>query len=276
MTARNSPASPTISLFRGFPVDTSYTPSPFVNKLELRLRLGGVCYHVEEGSISRAPRGRIPYVKHEPAAAGANSQSHVEMLPDSTLIPRKLIEYNYMDDLNAALTPAERAKDLAVRALVEEKVYFYTLWIDNYYPTRDTILRVPLPIRAILGLYFYHDIKYRLKGQGALLLTHDEVVAFELEAWEAINQMLVESRQTWQEAGRTGPFWILGGTAPTEADATVFGFVIAYLDSKMAPATDRIIQGRFPVIVEYVRRIHERYFPEYTPRAAFGRKETVA
>lgn len=44
---------------------------------------------------------------------------------DSTLIRDKLVEEGWMEDLNTRLGPVERAQDLAIRALLEEKLYFY-------------------------------------------------------------------------------------------------------------------------------------------------------
>jgi hypothetical protein len=98
---------------------------------------------------------------------------------------------------------------------------------------RDTVLATLFyPIRVIAALFIWHANKRTLRGQGALNFTGDEAASLRLEVWEAINAMLVESRTKAQEAGKHGPFWILGGPTPTEADATVFGFVAASLNCR--------------------------------------------
>ncbi|KAH6850490.1 hypothetical protein B0I37DRAFT_413882 [Chaetomium sp. MPI-CAGE-AT-0009] len=249
---------PTLTLYSGFPTRGSHVASPFVNKLETRLRLGGVPYKVSTGSVFKAPRGKIPYVDVE-----GTPDTAPEQLADSTLITRRFVDEGYMADLNAGLTPAERAADLAVRALLEDKLYFYQVrerWIDNYYVMRDNALSaMPFFVRFFVGLLAYRSVKARLLGQGVLRFTDGEAKDMRLEVWESVNAMLVDSRNRAYDAGRTGPFWILGGTGPTEADATVFGFVGAALDCAQAPTTEQIVRG-FPVIMDYARRIHDQYF----------------
>lgn len=47
------------------------------------------------------------------------------MLSDSTLISGKLVVDGLAEDLNSKLTAAEKAQDMAIRALLEDKLYFY-------------------------------------------------------------------------------------------------------------------------------------------------------
>jgi hypothetical protein len=58
-------------------------------------------------------------------------------------------------------------------------------------------------------------------------------------------------------------FWILGGKEPTEADTSVFGFVVANLVSDSAPWSKSLLKRDFPVVVEYAMKIHQSYFPDY-------------
>ena len=111
-----------ITLYRGFQGSGIYVWSPFVNKLEARLRFAGLSYRTEAGSLSQAPRGKIPYV----ALAKTDSDNPTStVLGDSTLIIEKLIKDDAVADLNVKLSPAEKAHDLALRALLEDKLYFY-------------------------------------------------------------------------------------------------------------------------------------------------------
>ncbi|KAH6641283.1 hypothetical protein F5144DRAFT_126838 [Chaetomium tenue] len=261
MTSQPEIQVPSLTLYSGFPARGRHVASPFVNKLETRLRLGGVTYKVATGSVFKAPRGKIPYLDVEGAPGTAPEQ-----LADSTLITRRLVGDGYLQDLNAGLTPVERARDLAVRALLEDKLYFYQVrerWIDNYYVMRDNALSaMPFFVRFFIGLLAYRSTKARLLGQGVLQFTDDEAKNTKLEVWGNVNALLVDSRNKAYEAEKAGPFWILGGANPTEADATVFGFIAAALDCAQAPATEQIVRS-FPVIVDYARRIHEQYFSDY-------------
>jgi len=70
----------------------------------------------------------------------------------------------------------------------------------------------------------------------------EEISAFKRQVWENVNALLVDSKRkmttTTAEAGDgsddddsdgKGMFWLLGGKAPSEADAALFGFVAAGL-----------------------------------------------
>lgn len=111
---------PTITLFRGFPETGCYTWSPFVTKLEACLRFANIPYRTEQGSFRKAPRGKVPYASIQDA-----EQAEPQILPDSTLITKALIEKGYAEDLNERLTPSERLRDLALKSLLEDKLSFY-------------------------------------------------------------------------------------------------------------------------------------------------------
>lgn len=101
-------------VYRGWRDPGKHVWSPFVVKLEARLRFAGVSYVAECGSTRTAPKGKIPYVDCSEGSLG-----------DSTLIFKQLIEWGQLPDLNAKLSPASKATDLALRALLEDKLYFY-------------------------------------------------------------------------------------------------------------------------------------------------------
>lgn len=105
-----------ITVHRGFDWPGRYTWSPFVTKLEVRLRFAGLPYVVGNGGPRSAPQGKIPYV---------DMPGEEQQLGDSTLIIRHLVEKDMLPDLNAGLDKTQQAQDLAWRALMEDKLYFY-------------------------------------------------------------------------------------------------------------------------------------------------------
>lgn len=121
--------TPDITIFRGWKDFGKYVWSPFVIKLEARLRFAGVRYGVAPGSLKTAPKGKIPYVECSGLASGSSGSSGATtqktQLSDSTLIIKTLAEWGTIPDSNAALRPEDRAKDLGLRALLEDKLYFY-------------------------------------------------------------------------------------------------------------------------------------------------------
>lgn len=65
-----------------------------------------------------------------------------------------------------------------------------------------------------------------MEGQGTLKFSPDEIASFRSETWDTLNNYA--SAMSHPDDKET-PFWILGGNAPTEADATVFGFIASNL-----------------------------------------------
>lgn len=121
MTPHFKPPQLDLILYRGFKGSSTYVWSPFVTKLEARLRFGGLSYRNEAGSPFSGPRGKIPYV----AISRPGSADPPPLMGDSTLIIRNLVDDGTLEDLNAKLGPVERAHDLALRALLEDKLYWY-------------------------------------------------------------------------------------------------------------------------------------------------------
>ncbi|CAI7645120.1 unnamed protein product [Penicillium pancosmium] len=255
MTASNP--APVITVFRGFPEKGCYTWSPFVTKLEARLRFGAIFYSVEAGSPLKAPRGKLPYITlmHD-----GQSQS----IGDSSLIINLLIESGYLNDLNSQLSPVEKAHDISTRALLEDKLYFYQgqeRWIENYYTMRAKILGgLPWPAQVIVGNLAYNKQVRTLRGQGTGTFSAEEITVFRANIWETLNALVSAAQAQYQ--GREGPFWLWGGKTPTEADATLFGFIVSALICEASPTTKKVVNS-YPALVSYAGRIHDKYFPDY-------------
>lgn len=114
---------PNVVLYRGFKDSGAYTWSPFVNKLEARFRFARVAYRPSVGSPLKAPRGKVPYI--EISSQDSDALTNPQVLGDSSLIIKKLVDEGILEDLNVRLSPMEQATDLAIRALLEDKLYFY-------------------------------------------------------------------------------------------------------------------------------------------------------
>lgn len=65
------------------------------------------------------PRGKIPYIEF------SSLDSEPEKLADSSLIIERFVSDALLPDLNSDLGPTEKVFDVALRALLEEKLYFY-------------------------------------------------------------------------------------------------------------------------------------------------------
>ncbi|KAG9237444.1 putative glutathione S-transferase [Amylocarpus encephaloides] len=256
----------TITMFRGFKSPGVHVWSPFVNKLETRFRLAGLSYRVEPGSPLQAPRGKIPYISIANPDSGDQPPT---LLGDSTLIIEKLEADGLLDDLNSKLSPVENARDLALRALLEDRLYFYQnyeRWHVNYYTMRPGVLwAMPYPVQVVVGLLAYRKIASTLSGQGTMRYSYEEIGAFRRHIWESIDALLTESRnkKKVEDGPSDSPFWVLGGDGPSEVDATVFGFVSSALVCTAGPDSMKLVKS-LPNVVEYAHRIHQTYFPDYT------------
>ncbi|KAJ5221957.1 uncharacterized protein N7469_010844 [Penicillium citrinum] len=233
MSTMDTPSN--ITIFRGFPEKGCYTWSPFVTKLEARLRFGGISYNVESGSPMKVPRGKVPYITFD-------DDGQLQSLADSDLI----------------------AQDLSIKALLENRLYFlqgYERWIENYYTMRAKILGgMSWPLQVVVGNIIYNINVRTMQGQGTGTFFPEEIAAFRAEIWESLNAIL--SASYTQHRDSEGPFWRWGEDAPTETDGVVFGFIISGLICSAGPTTKQILDG-YPTLVAYARRIHDKYFPDY-------------
>ncbi|KAJ4292055.1 hypothetical protein N0V90_009954 [Kalmusia sp. IMI 367209] len=250
--------SPTITLYRGWNEPGRYVWSPFATKVEFRLRTSNTAYLCAAGSPRSGPKGKIPYLEL------ATPSEPTECLADSTLILRSLAERGAIEDINAHLNAAQKGQDLAIRALLEDKLYFYhghERWIKNYYTMRDHALwSIPYPIRLLVGILAYRANVRRLYEQGSGRFSYPEIRAFIREIWIGVNGLLEESRR---KASGDECFWVLGGAEPSEADATVYGFVVSVLVCDAGPESRDLLKNEFPVILDFAKRIHWRWFPDY-------------
>lgn len=98
---------------------------PLRHKTGGRPRFSNIPYRTEQGSIPKAPRGKVPYVSIQ------IGEQPPQTLADSTLITKALIEQGYVEDLNQRLSPTERMHDLALKALLEDKLYPYQVRVKS-------------------------------------------------------------------------------------------------------------------------------------------------
>ena len=114
-----------ITLFRGWHASNQYVWSPFVTKVEFQFRLNNVRYTVDSGSPTSAPKGKIPYIAIE------QDNDAPIIVADSALIIKRFINSGDFRDLNASLEPADKTHDLAIRALLEDKLYHYGVCVHS-------------------------------------------------------------------------------------------------------------------------------------------------
>jgi hypothetical protein len=220
-----------ILLARGWKQSNIYGWSPFCTKLELRFRLSGIKYRCEAGSPPSGPMAKLPYV------TVTSPSSPPYKLGDSSLIARDFVNNGLMEDLNADLDERTKTLDLAIQALVEDRLYFYTTrerWLgENYWVQRDEVLgALPWLVRVFVGNIVHRKIKGALYGQGAGRFSDEQAKDFREGIWTRLDALLRESRAKGTGMGKEECFWCLGGEEPTDCDTSVFGAVCAVLVAK--------------------------------------------
>jgi len=134
-TSTKMEAAPSITLFRGWREPGKHVWSPFVVKVEARLRFAGVKYKIDSGSPMHAPKGKIPYLEYRgelPADAVGGlyvredeTSEPVLSLSDSALIIKTLTQAGVLPDLNGNLSAKDKLTDMGLRTMLEDKLYFY-------------------------------------------------------------------------------------------------------------------------------------------------------
>src|ERR1700761_1406231 len=103
-------------------------------------------------------------------------------------------------------------------------------WLENFYVQRDKALyAIPYPLRVLVGCLVHRSVTSTLHGQGVGRLTTQEVRGLKTEIWKAIDDVL--GKRLRVAPGSQTVAWVLGGESPTEADATLFGFIVSVLVS---------------------------------------------
>ena len=144
---------PQLTLHRGFEDYGQYTWSAFVNKLELRLRLGNYPYTAAAGLPLKGPKGKIPWVELQYKDGTKLS------LGDSDLIVKQLVKDGHLDELPSRADPHTRAQDVMMRSMLEDRLYFFDQrekWFDHFYLERDKILwPFSYPMNIVVGSIVY-------------------------------------------------------------------------------------------------------------------------
>jgi len=220
-------------------------PSPFCTKAEVLLKMSGVDYVDHRVNDPRkGPKGKLPAVEFDGRLVG-----------DSELI-RFELEKRTGIDLDAGLSPQERAASHAMARLVEERLYWaivYERWMDDdsFAVIRKAYFSsLPPVVRSILPVIARRQVKGYLHGQGLGRHTREEITAFGILDVEALAVQLGDRQ------------WMMGDE-PTSLDATAWAHVvnIAIPEHDRSPLRQAVLGN--DALMAYANRGMRRWFPEY-------------
>ncbi|MCA9691311.1 MAG: glutathione S-transferase family protein [Nannocystaceae bacterium] len=233
-----------IELFQIPPSFGVPSASPFCLRVEAYMRLAGVEFkNHTDADPRKSPKGKVPWIVDDGEAIG-----------DSSFILEHLAT-RHGADLDAALTPEQRAISHAVSRMLCENFYWvgvHSRWAyePNWAQFKAGFVKLLPPVIGPLVLPLIRgNVKKQLHGHGLGRHTDDEIARIGRRDLDAL-EVLLGDRETF-----------FGG-APTSIDATAYAFLACMLIPPFDTPTRRHLQGK-PTLVAFVRRMQERLFPDY-------------
>lgn len=217
---------------------------PFVVKVAAWCRLAGVEYALKQGDPRKAPKAKLPYVDDDGT-----------IVADSTAIIAHLSKKHR--DLDAGLSDRDRAVATAFKAMVEEHLYFtsmYLRWKDErgwavFAPVfRENLARGGVPgfATGLVANLVRKQVGKTLHAQGTGRHSLAEVEAVAITHLDALSEYL-------------GDREYFLGDAPRSIDATVWAFLYMILDGPFETGVKAHLKGRAN-LVAYVERVRERFW----------------
>ncbi|MBX3615971.1 glutathione S-transferase family protein [Nitrosomonas sp.] len=214
--------------------------SPFCCKVETYLRMAGIPYELKPSLPFGAPKGKLPYIEDNGAA-----------IADS----RFIIDYlkTHYTDLDQGLTATELATSTALQRLLEEHLFWATLYSrwqyteENWQINKQAIFE-PLPpiIRDIAANRTRKKIQRQIYGHGTGRHQPEEIFTLGKQDIDALTVSLGDQ-----------PYFF--GDKPTTLDASAFGLLINIIGCPIeSPLKEHGLTKQN--LVQYVDKIKQRYF----------------
>lgn len=223
-------------------------PSPFCVKLECWLRMTGIAYEIETvRNPGKGPKGKIPWIQDGRRSIG-DSQFIIDHLKKTRGV-----------DPDAPLTPGRRGRAEALRAMVEERLYFAAVWerwIGPAWPaTREMLFGfLPPGVRDVAAPLVRRRVKQMLHLQGIGRHTPEEIT------------QLAANDLAWLSMVLGDDPLFCGAEEPTTLDAVVYGMLVNLIRVDLDTPICRAARGHAN-LVAHTWRIGSRYFPEFEPDA---------
>jgi glutathione S-transferase len=226
-----------IELHQFAPMFGLMNASPFCMKVEVFLRLAGLDYRCVDALPVRAPKGKLPVLREDGRE-----------LCDSEAIVAHL-QAAHGARMPAALAAPESPRQLLLRRVFEEHLYFAALWFrwvedEGARHTIGFFASLPVPVRGLVFGLVRRKMKRDLHGQGLGRHAPAAIAAKAAADLDAIAATLGED-----------PFF--GGAEPGAIDACAYAFLA---NSIWAPVETPLKAHALaiPALVAYCERMEAR------------------
>jgi glutathione S-transferase len=222
-------------------------PSPFVMKGEMLLKIAGLPYQTNTRGLSRAPKGKLPYIDDDGA-----------IIADSTLI-RLHLEKKHGIDFDRGLSSRDRGVAWSVEKMLEDHLYWvmvYWRWLIEANFERGPkkfFRRAPAPIRPLIAAMVLRKVRRTLHAHGIGRHNDAEKTALAARCIDALSQTLGENRY-------------LMGDQVCGADATAFAFIASALPAIFESPLQKQISATAN-LVAYRDRMMAEFFPAFVSQA---------
>ena len=217
--------------------------SSFCMKVETWLRLAGLKYEVvNTPDPGKGPLGKLPFITDgdQQVADSANIIEHLSRA--------------YGKDLDAGLSPAQRAVSHAFTRMLAEHTYWgvvYTRWLrpEGWIKTRKIFFGgLPPGVRQLAAALVQRKMVRDMHGHG--LGRHPEA-----EILRRTEQDLASV------SAQLGSQEFMFGASPTTLDASVYAFLASMWEARVDSPLKAVV-GKYPNLVAYCARMRARCFPE--------------
>ena len=223
--------------------------SPACMELETWLRMAKLPYNtviVTADNFELAPKGKVPFIGYQGKAIG-DATLIIEMLKDKEGI-----------DLDASLTPIERAISLAFRRTLKENTYWGVIHIrygmeENWQHYREVIANAlfpgtPTEASAPFAEEFRKTIFSQMHGHGMGRHSSEEIIQIICADFQALSDFLADK-----------PFFM--GEQPTTLDATAYAYVGNFIKPPYgSPIVDYVLQRSN--LCQHYERMTQQFFSE--------------
>mmetsp|Transcript_46116 Transcript_46116/g.108224 ORF Transcript_46116/g.108224 Transcript_46116/m.108224 type:complete len:264 (+) Transcript_46116:84-875(+) len=224
--------------------------SPYGIKMLTFLRAAKIEYEARpfaEHQMKNAPKGKCPYVKKSNLNGGKE-------LADTAVIIDALVESGMAPDFDSWLSESDKAIAMAMRALLEDTIYWYCHWVrwctDQFWSKTSPAFfgNLPWPLRPIVSYMVRRDADAQNRAQGTGRHSSDELLKFTEQKLTTVSTFLGDKK------------YMMGNQIST-LDFSAFGILANHMQGPWEhPILD--VARKDKRLTDYVDRMRAEFFPE--------------